>query len=281
METNDYFFKARLDWATMFEVMEDGQIGRLMRALWAILAGEEPEELDGAERLALHMMLHALEQDEERRRELSAKRSASGMKRVSKARQNTAIAEFAGENEETESKDRQDEQEIQKIRDTETENKRENNNNDDDRAREGEAYCLKSLQGMSEGNVRELKELMDKGISDELVCFAVDAAAAQGHPVWAYVRRILEDYAASGIQTPSQAEAREQARRQKKKTATKSAARPVKQVTEAQYSQREYEDDSHKLPAWMVEALEAQEAEEKAQAEKEAAEKENALAAPA
>lgn len=65
----------------------------------------------------------------------------------------------------------------------------------------GAAYCRDNLRFMTSGNYEELRSLMEDGITDELVCLAVDEAGANGGRTWGYVRRILDRWIASGIRT--------------------------------------------------------------------------------
>ena len=69
----------------------------------------------------------------------------------------------------------------------------------------GAAYVSTHLPGMSGGNWDELRSYMEDGLSMDVICHAVDEAAANGKRSWSYVRRILNRYLTEGIRTVDQA----------------------------------------------------------------------------
>jgi len=91
--------------------------------------------------------------------------------------------------------------------------------------------------GLTASQWVELRDLMtDLGDhADELVVYAVDEACGNGHPVWAYLRRILDALVREGVKTLEQARARG-----KPKPSAPAAAAPPKRPLAQQYGQRQY-----------------------------------------
>ena len=69
----------------------------------------------------------------------------------------------------------------------------------------GAAYVTSNLRSMTAGNWDELRTYLEDGLSWELICHAVDEAAAQGKRSWAYVRQILNRYLTEGVESVEQA----------------------------------------------------------------------------
>ena len=92
---------------------------------------------------------------------------------------------------------------------------RKGNNITGTRARDGGdglmAYITNNLTHMSAGNMEELREMMADGMTEELVCYAVDIACGRNIRTWAYVRGILDRWICGEIYTL--AEAKEESRR--------------------------------------------------------------------
>jgi DnaD/phage-associated family protein len=66
-------------------------------------------------------------------------------------------------------------------------------------------YIDEHIRGMTPGNWEELRSYLDDGLTMDLICHAVDEAAAQQKRNWAYVRGILNRYLTEGIKTVGQA----------------------------------------------------------------------------
>lgn len=62
-------------------------------------------------------------------------------------------------------------------------------------------YVSENLLPMSGGNWQALAELMDAGMTDELVRFAVDIAMSNGARTWAYVQSILNSWVCKNVRT--------------------------------------------------------------------------------
>jgi hypothetical protein len=74
----DEWFKARLIWHKGIEALSDAEAGRLAKALWKFAATGEVENLGGGEKFAFAMCRATLEQDMQRRDEISEVRSKAG-----------------------------------------------------------------------------------------------------------------------------------------------------------------------------------------------------------
>lgn len=76
----DEWFKARLIWHKGIEALSDAEAGRLAKALWKYAATGEVENLSGGEKFAFAMCMATLEQDVQKREDLSETRSEAGKK---------------------------------------------------------------------------------------------------------------------------------------------------------------------------------------------------------
>ena len=76
----DEWFKARLIWYKGIEALSDAEAGRLAKALWKYAATGEVENLSGGEKFAFAMCMATLEQDVQKREDLSETRSEAGKK---------------------------------------------------------------------------------------------------------------------------------------------------------------------------------------------------------
>lgn len=74
----DEWFKARLIWHKGIEALSDAEAGRLAKALWKYAATGEVENLSGGEKFAFAMCMATLEQDVQKREDLSETRSKAG-----------------------------------------------------------------------------------------------------------------------------------------------------------------------------------------------------------
>lgn len=67
------------------------------------------------------------------------------------------------------------------------------------------SYIEQNLFSMSPGNWEDLRDLMDAGISEELVRYAVDKAVGNGKRAWSYTRSILNNWLVKGFKTVEEA----------------------------------------------------------------------------
>lgn len=105
---------------------------------------------------------------------------------------------------------------------------------DDDGVDPLRVYLANNLLPMSPGNHASLAELMDAGMTDELVRYAVDLANAQGVRTWAYVQSILNRWICEGVRTLAEAKAKKTAYAAAQKQATRG-------YQERTYTQTEYD----------------------------------------
>ena len=75
------------------------------------------------------------------------------------------------------------------------------------------AYLSNNLLPMSPGNWAALNEIMSQGITEALVCYAVDIATANGKRTWGYVQGILNGWIVAGVRTVGEAKAEHEARK--------------------------------------------------------------------
>ena len=95
-------------------------------------------------------------------------------------------------------------------------------------------YLANNLLPMSPGNHASLAELMESGMTDELVRYAVDLANAQGIRTWAYVQSILNRWICEGVRTIGEAKAQKSAYAAAQKKTTRG-------YQERTYTQTEYD----------------------------------------
>jgi DnaD/phage-associated family protein len=79
------------------------------------------------------------------------------------------------------------------------------------------AYLSNNLLPMSSGNMEALRELMEDGITPELVKTAVDIAMGNGVRTWAYVQSILNSWIVAGVKTVAEAKREHEQRKGKLK----------------------------------------------------------------
>jgi DnaD/phage-associated family protein len=79
------------------------------------------------------------------------------------------------------------------------------------------AYLSNNLLPMSSGNMEALRELMEDGITPELVKTAVDIAMGNGVRTWAYVQSILNGWIVAGVKTVAEAKLEHEQRKGKLK----------------------------------------------------------------
>lgn len=91
------------------------------------------------------------------------------------------------------------------------------------------SYIEQNLFSMSPGNWEDLRDLMDAGITDELVRYAIDKAVGNGKRAWSYTRSILNNWLVKGFKTVDEAKAEyTQPAAQQPPTKAKGADKPVR-----------------------------------------------------
>lgn len=165
--------------------LSDAECGRLFRALLTYSAGEKPDNLQGREDLLFDVFSQQIDRDADRYEKKCTTNKANGSVRKRSQANGSVRAQ-----DKEEDKDKEEEE----LPPTPSEG--------DGR---GTAYVSNHLPGMSSGNWDELRSYMEDGLSLDLICHAVDEAAANGKRNWSYVRRILNRYLTEGIQTVEQA----------------------------------------------------------------------------
>lgn len=98
-----------------------------------------------------------------------------------------------------------------------------------------EVYATNNLSVMTAGNMQEFADFKEH-MSDDLLRYAIDDAAAHGKRTWAYVRGILLRYKNDGITNVGEAKAAEEKR-------VKGKPQQSAQRSNMNYTQREYADD--------------------------------------
>ena len=90
------WFKARNIWGAAITALSDDEAGRLAKALWAYTMTGERQEIQGAEKAVLAMIMLTLSEDEKRDAEISVVRALAGAKggkqTQANAKQTEAIA---------------------------------------------------------------------------------------------------------------------------------------------------------------------------------------------
>lgn len=74
------WFKARNIWGAAITALSDDEAGRLAKALWAYTMTGERQEIQGAEKAVLAMIMLTLSEDEKRDAEISVVRALAGAK---------------------------------------------------------------------------------------------------------------------------------------------------------------------------------------------------------
>lgn len=166
--------------------LSDAECGRLFRALLLYSSGEQPNNLQGREELLFDVFSQQIDRDAERYKAKceTNKANGSGRKRTQ--------ANGSGRTQEEEKKE--------ELPPTPFEGETPDGGG-------GTAYVENNLRGMSPNNWEELRSYLTDGLTMDVICHAVDEAAANGKRTWAYVRTILNRYLTSGITTVEQAKA--------------------------------------------------------------------------
>ena len=189
--------------------LSDAECGRLFRALLTYSSGEQPDNLQGREELLFDVFAQQIDRDAEKYRLTceTNKANASGRTR------SQANASGRTRSQANASDGSQEKEEEKEEYTPPTPSKGEG-------AAGAAAYIEQHLRAMTPGNWDELRSYLDDGITTELICHAVDEAAAQEKRSWAYVRGILNRYLTSGIRTVEQAKTEKTPQAQKPKTKT-------------------------------------------------------------
>ena len=92
-------------------------------------------------------------------------------------------------------------------------------------------YIEQNLFSMSPGNWADLRDLMDDGLSEELVRYGVDKAVGNGKRAWSYTRSILNNWLVKGFKTVEDAKNEfAQPQPSQPQQTTKSSDKPVKWI---------------------------------------------------
>ena len=195
------YFKVFNDLLATVSEMDDGQAGRLFRAMLMHANGEEPD-ISGAERLVYLMLKGQMDRERETYTELCEKNAANGTKggRPKKA---NGLSENRAVNAET-----------QKTQDKDNNKDKDKDNNNLSLcagAREGEragesagaleAYARQRIASCNPRDVRELIELRGR-MGDELIRRGIDEAAGNGAGSLKYALAILNGWIRAGIRAP-------------------------------------------------------------------------------
>lgn len=108
------------------------------------------------------------------------------------------------------------------------------------------AYITDNLHALTPGNWEQLREIMEDGMSAEMVRLAVDAANAQRVRSFAYMMSILEHWFTAGYRTPEEVREAERKRDDAKAKQASSAAynaTGAKPNPALAYEQRKYDND--------------------------------------
>ena len=165
--------------------LSDAECGRLFRALLVYSGGEKPDNLYGREELLFDVFSQQIDRDAERYEKKCSTNKANGSVRK-RPQANGNVRE--------QDKEKDNDKEKEELPPTPS-----------GECGRGSAYVSNHLPGMSAGNWDELRSYMEDGMSMDVICHAVDEAAANGKRSWSYVRRILNRYLTEGIQTVEQA----------------------------------------------------------------------------
>lgn len=202
------YVKVFQDWTKQTENLKDAEKGRLIDAmvLYAATGEDVTERLSGNERILFPVYQAQIDRDRRALADYSKQQSENGSKggRPPKKPKNPPFSD-----------------EKPKNPPLFPESEKSYNNNKDynyippPTPSEGEtpcggggaAYVENNLRGMSPNNWEELRSYLTDGLTMDVICHAVDEAAANGKRTWAYVRTILNRYLTSGITTVEQAKA--------------------------------------------------------------------------
>lgn len=263
--------------SSLFETareMTDDEAGRLFKAILQYAYGEEPS-VGGAERYVYLMLKSQIDRDVAAYEEISEKNSENGKRGgrpKNSADENRPLLKKATafqktdrfQNEEKKptafkKSDRFQEEEEDKEEDKEKEYI--GYDDDDDtrvRAREDNlgsgsgcspgvvAYIDANIGNLTAGNYDELSALMDEGITDELVRYAVDEAVKNGARNAGYVFGILERLRDNGIKSAGDAKRAAEEFRRKRDAGAGRGKIPFSSAdkrTSNDFSQRTVTDD--------------------------------------
>lgn len=199
------YVKVYQDWTTATEKLKDGEKGRLIDAMveYASTGEDVSAKLTGNEQYVFPVFRAQIDRDRQALADYSRRQSENGSK-GGRPRKPKA-SEDNPENPPLFPKS-------QKSHNNDEDN---NENNDPLNPPSTESgggsaeYIEKNIRGMTPGNWEEVRTYMEDGLSMELICHAVDEAAAYGNRNWAYVRGILNRFLREGITNLTQAKAGE------------------------------------------------------------------------
>ena len=164
--------------------LSDAECGRLFRALLTHSMGEKPDNLQGREELLFDVFSQQIDRDADRYEKKCTTNKANG-----------SVRKRSQANGSVRAQDKEEDKDKEELPPTPS----------GECGRGTTAYVATYLPGMSGANWDELRSYMEDGLSLELICHAVDEAAANSKRSWSYVRRILNRYLTEGIQTVEQA----------------------------------------------------------------------------
>ena len=216
------WFKARLIWGSALMGLSDAEVGRFAKALWNYAMTGQIEELKGAEGAIFAMALAQLGQDDLQRKAVSSARSAAGSKggRPKKAnafdekQKNQLLFEKAKKA--NKNIDIDDEEDNISLLTQDTS--------------KGIRAIRDNVPTLSSGNFEEIREFIDAGITDDLLCWAVDEAMAHGACNWSYIRAVLNSMLTNNVTTVAQAKqlsAQKAEQRRKRQETKESGVKPV------------------------------------------------------
>ena len=199
------YVKVYQDWTEATRKLKEAEKGRLIDAMvvYACTGEDVSDRLSGNEQYVFPMFQAQIDRDRQALANYSQKQSENGSKggRPRKNPKNPPLSDgnpknppLFGETQKSYNKDN-------------------NNNYTPPTPPQGETpdggghsrYIDEHIRGMTPGNWEELRSYLEDGLTMELICHAVDEAAAQQKRTWAYVRGILTRYLTEGITTVEQA----------------------------------------------------------------------------
>lgn len=202
------YVKVYQDWTQQTKKLKAAEKGRLIDAMIAyMVTGEDPtESLVGNEQFLFPVFQAQIDRDRQELENYSRTQSENGSKggRPKKAKKPSV------------SNDKPENPLVSPESQKSYNNDEDNNENNDplnppstESGGGSAAYIEKNIRGMTPGNWEEVRTYMEDGLSMELICHAVDEAAAYGNRNWAYVRGILNRFLREGITNLTQAKAGE------------------------------------------------------------------------
>ena len=183
------YFCAYHDMLGAMRKLSDAECGRLFRALLLYSSGEQPDNLQGREELLFDVFAQQIDRDAKRYQQKCETNKANGSGRKRTQANGSGRAQ-----------EKEEEKEKEELPPTPSEGETPDGGG-------GAVYVEDNLRGMSPNNWEELRSYLADGLTMDVICHAVDEAAANGKRNWSYVRKILNRYLTSGITTVEQARA--------------------------------------------------------------------------